>query len=69
QPDNLNTQPGFFQREPRELLREKRKKKEYFDDFARQFAPVAPSVLRRATLVALVARTGAETSRSIRQRV
>ena len=34
-------QPGFFQREPREHLRERRKKTEYFDDFARQFAPVA----------------------------
>ena len=40
-PDNLNTQPGFFQREPREHLREKRKKTKYFDDFARPFALVA----------------------------
>ena len=36
-PDNLNTWPGFFQREPREHLREKRKKTKYFDDFARLF--------------------------------
>ena len=53
--DALALRPGFFQREPREHLREKRKKKEYFDDLARPFAPAARKTIILATIIAPVA--------------